>query len=110
MKYIKGTTTKHLITGKNLGEPETLYYSQVIDGVVQNEQFGPGPGDRLYAEMEKDIEAGTAEIEEIDITPVQSWTDKRIEAYGSWQEQLDMLYHGTWRSHVEAVKTANPKE
>jgi len=34
----------------------------------------------------------------------------RIAAYGSWREQLDMMYHGTWQDHVASVKAANPKE
>ena len=71
MKYIKATTTKSLVTGADLNEPETIYYSRVVDGVPLNEQFGPGPGGGLYEEMAKEIDAGTAEIEIIDITPVK---------------------------------------
>ena len=29
--------------------------------------------------------------------------------YGSWEEQLDMMYHGTWEAHVQAVKDKYPK-
>ena len=29
--------------------------------------------------------------------------------YGSWGDQLDMMYHGTWESHVQAVKNKHPK-
>ena len=41
--------------------------------------------------------------------------EKRREAYGSWESQLDMQYHDavtgsrTWLDHVEAVKEAHPK-
>ena len=116
MKYIKATTTKSLVTDAELDEPETIYFSRVLDGVVQNEQFGPGPGGGLYAEMAKEIDAGTAEIETVDITPVKAWQDKRIEAYGKLGDQLDMqhkaLLNGTttWKDHITAVKAANPKE
>lgn len=116
MKYIKATTTKSLVTDAELDEPETIYFSRVLDGVVQNEQFGPGPGGGLYEEMAKEIDAGTAEIEIIDITPVKSWKDKRIEGYGLIRDQLDMQYHDavdgttTWKDHVKSVKDANPKE
>lgn len=41
--------------------------------------------------------------------PAKTYEDKRQEAYGSWREQLDMMYHGTWNDHVKAVKDANPK-
>ncbi|NJB66683.1 hypothetical protein GGQ74_000323 [Desulfobaculum xiamenense] len=30
-------------------------------------------------------------------------------AYGTWEQQLDMQYHGTWQAHMEAVKAAWPK-
>ena len=29
--------------------------------------------------------------------------------YGSWEEQMDMMYHGTWEAHVQAVKDKHPK-
>ena len=29
--------------------------------------------------------------------------------YGSWEEQLDMMYHGTWEAHVQAVRDKHPK-
>ena len=44
------------------------------------------------------------------VEPEKSWIDKRHEEYGSWSKQLDMMYHGTWKDHVKAVKDANPKE
>ena len=44
------------------------------------------------------------------VAPTKTWVDKRTEAYGSWQEQLDMMYHETWKDHVKSVKDANPKE
>ena len=45
----------------------------------------------------------------------RSIDEKRREAYGSWESQLDMQYHDavtgsrTWLDHVEAVKEAHPK-
>ena len=49
---------------------------------------------------------------EVDNRP---YDEKRREAYGSWESQLDMQYHDavtgsrTWLDHVEAVKEAHPK-
>lgn len=43
------------------------------------------------------------------------YDEKRREAYGSWESQLDMQYHDavtgsrTWLDHIEAVKEAHPK-
>jgi hypothetical protein len=42
-------------------------------------------------------------------TPAKSWEALRQEDYGSWREQLDMMYHGTWEDHVASVKAAHPK-
>ena len=30
--------------------------------------------------------------------------------YGTWEEQLDMMYHGTWKDHMDKIKTDIPKE
>ncbi len=49
---------------------------------------------------------------EVDNRP---YDEKRREAYGSWESQLDMQYHDsvtgsrTWLDHIEAVKEAYPK-
>jgi len=34
----------------------------------------------------------------------------RKSLYGTWEEQLDMMYHGTWKDHVAKVKSDIPKE
>jgi len=67
-------------------------------------------GSGEYEKMIEAVEAGEAEIVEVDDTPVPTWQDNRIAAYGSWREQLDQMYHGTWEDHVASVKAANPKE
>ena len=30
--------------------------------------------------------------------------------YGTWEEQWDMMYHGTWKAHVDKIKSDIPKE
>jgi len=43
------------------------------------------------------------------------WIEDRLQAYGSWQEQMDMQYwdevNGTtvWKDHIAQVKDDNPK-
>ena len=38
-----------------------------------------------------------------------AYKEKRRPEYGSWEDQLDMMYHGTWEAHVQAVKDKYPK-
>ena len=100
----------------------------MLDGVVANYYqpdgtnmcIPPVPGNTDYNNMMAEVEggylsngdfvaAGTSTIEEVDDTPVPTWQDNRIAAYGSWREQLDMMYHGTWEDHVASVKAEHPK-
>jgi hypothetical protein len=86
----------------------------------------PAPGNTDYDNMLAEVEggyltngdsvaAGTSTIEEVDDTPVTTYADDRIAAYGSIGDQLDMQYHDavdsttTWKDHVADVKAANPK-
>ena len=54
-----------------------------------------------------DIQAKQAELK-ADYDSKQYQRDRKPE-YGSWEDQLDMMYHGTWESHVQAVKNKHPK-
>ena len=92
---------------------------ETIDGVARVKYYQPEDtnmcipvceGNTDYDRMIEAVQAGKAEIVEVDDTPVPTWQDNRIAAYGSWGEQLDMMYHGTWEDHVASVKAANPKE
>ena len=64
--------------------------------------------------------AGTPEIPKADIVAMmaelkadydskQYQRDRKPE-YGSWEDQMDMMYHGTWEAHVQAIKDKYPKE
>jgi hypothetical protein len=72
-------------------------------------------GNRDFQRMMALVEAGDAEIVEVDITPVLTYADHRQIEYGPITDQLDMQYHDsingttTWVDHVEAVKTKYPK-
>jgi len=107
-KYFKHISRKHFITGEFLpnGEKRLRWYQTEgkFDSIPED------PNNMDYARMMEAVEAGEAEIVEVDDTPVPTWSDNRIAAYGSWGEQLDMMYHGTWEDHVASVKAANPKE
>ena len=37
------------------------------------------------------------------------YKEKRKLEYGTWEEQLDMMHHGTWETHVQAVRDKYPK-
>ena len=54
-----------------------------------------------------DIVAMMAELK-ADYDSKQYQRDRKPE-YGSWEDQMDMMYHGTWEAHVQAVKDKFPK-
>ena len=54
-----------------------------------------------------DIVAMMAELK-ADYDSKQYQRDRKPE-YGSWEDQMDMMYHGTWETHVQAVKEKYPK-
>jgi phytoene dehydrogenase-like protein len=63
--------------------------------------------------VQSDYEAEVARLQaEYD---AQAYARARKEAYPSWQEQMDMMYHDqtegsrTWLDAIEAVKEAHPK-
>jgi phytoene dehydrogenase-like protein len=63
--------------------------------------------------VQSDYEAEVARLQaEYD---AQAYARARKEAYPSWQEQMDMMYHDqtegsrTWIDAIEAVKEAHPK-
>ena len=67
----------------------------------------------------KDKPSETAIVEEVARLQAeydsQAYARARKEAYPSWQEQMDMMFHDqtegsrTWLDAVEAVKEAHPK-
>ena len=75
-----------------------------------------GPMDKdgnLIPIVQSDYEAEVAKLQaEYDS---QAYARARKEAYPSWQEQMDMMYHDqtegsrTWLDAIEAVKEAYPK-
>jgi hypothetical protein len=64
------------------------------------------------SDEEKQIIVDRWNTPEVDNRP---YNEKRREAYGSWESQLDMMFHDqttgsrTWLDHIEAVKEAHPK-
>ena len=63
--------------------------------------------------VQSDYEAEVARLQaEYDS---QAYARARAEAYPSWQEQMDMMFHDqtegsrTWLDAIEAVKEAHPK-
>jgi len=64
------------------------------------------------SDEEKQIIVDRWNTPEVDNRP---YNEKRREAYGSWESQLDMMFHDqttgsrTWLDHIESVKEAHPK-
>jgi len=102
-----------MITSNGL---EKLGFTPKVDFVLQND------GDGVFIKKwnsaspqptESEIETAHAEWQaEYD---AQAYARARAEAYPSWQEQMDMMFHDqtegsrTWLDAIEAVKEAYPK-
>jgi hypothetical protein len=77
---------------------------------------GAGPMDKdgnLVPIVQSDYEAEIARLQAE--YEAQAYARARAEAYPSWQEQMDMMYHDqtegsrTWLDAIEAIKEAHPK-
>ena len=55
-----------------------------------------------------DQDKWTKEYEEY--LSANAYKEKRQPLYGTWEQQLDMMYHGTWKDHVAKIKRDIPKE
>ena len=60
------------------------------------------------AEMQELTQLRADEKEKLD---ARAWKDNRITKYGSWQDQLDEIFHDidAWKTRITKVKTDNPK-
>ncbi len=90
-----------------------MKYYQQLDENGESFQIGglslpADEGNRHYQQMLEEIAVGEAEVLPY-VEPVPTWQDNRMAAYGSWREQLDHMYHGTWEDHVASVKATYPK-
>lgn len=129
--YLTGEAVKPLLIAENeyaalKAQPDQPDVAPVVDedGMVLVEGYSPNAiRDARIAELEVeypylvDPADGTtvAERRPVPAVDVVAWRRQnyamlRRAAYGSWQEQLDMQYEGTWDAHVAAVKAAFPKE
>ena len=111
MKYEKHILLSDKITGESFDSPRTRFFQR--EGI--DECIPENPENSDYIRMMESVEAGEAELVEVDDTPVLTYADNRRRAYASAGDQLDMQYHDavdsttTWKDHVAAVKAANPK-
>ena len=104
-RYSKLKATGRLLESQSGGDESNPQHLQdLIDNAVSS------------GHSKEDIEVGYE-----DDAVVQGWlkdaneasktyADRRKPLYGTWEEQLDMMYHGTWEKHVAKVKQDIPKE
>jgi len=59
-------------------------------------------------ETARDAEEKAWADEQVELKKTQYQRDRKP-LYGTWEEQLDMMYHGTWKDHVAKVKADIPK-
>lgn len=78
---------------------------------IGDSSFGEAPGNQTYARMMAEVAAGTSTIVEQDDTHVPAVDELRQAEYGSWQDQMDEIYHDidAWRIRIADVKARNPK-
>ena len=89
-------------------------YNLYPNVVSVDDSVGPMDKDgNLVPIVQSDYEAEIARLQaEYD---AQAYARARAEAYPSWQEQMDMMYHDqtegsrTWLDAIEAIKEAYPK-
>ena len=64
------------------------------------------------SELDEVVSVAIASLNQSPVKYVQTYTDKRREAYPSIEDQLDNIYHNGvdgWKASIKAVKDANPK-
>jgi hypothetical protein len=59
-------------------------------------------------ETARDAEEKAWADEQVELKKTQYQRDRKP-LYGTWEEQLDMMYHGTWKDHIAKVKADIPK-
>jgi len=103
-----------MITAKGL---QKLGFEPLVDFVLQDN----GDGVVFIAEWNSELPQPSADriniasLEAQAEYEAQAYARARAEAYPSWQEQMDMMYHDqtegsrTWLDAIEAVKEAHPK-
>ena len=104
------STKIKLYLGRDFSLDEVLLQDDMVDGVsnpyikewnISSEKAKP-TDDQLNA-----LESEATKLEnnsKVDAT--------RRTSYGSWNEQLDEIYHNIddWKARIKAVKDSNPKE
>ena len=102
-----------MITSNGL---EKLGFTTNVDFILQDD--GGGVYIRKWnsaSPQPTEAEIETAEAEWQAEYDSQAYARARAEAYPSWQEQMDMMFHDqtegsrTWLDAIEAVKEAHPK-
>ena len=88
-----------------------LISAQSNDNAAHGTLLKNAIGAGYLAENIEEKVVGDAEFRALEeaSTPAKTWDVQRREAYGSWQDQLDMMYHATWTDHVASVKAEYPK-
>ena len=96
-----GSTTKYVLL------PELPTVGSIVGMIEVEEEFNSAWTGKEHCVF---YENGT-----ITFTENADYADRRVAAYPSTTDQLDMLYHDkingttTWEDAITAVKTANPK-
>ena len=102
---------KNLKTGSVETQGEGTEGNQADLDVMQTNMIGDGANGLTPSDVEvgwEDEKTVLGWIKDFNAS-LMTYADKRKPLYGTWEEQLDMMYHGTWEKHVSKVKKDIPK-
>jgi hypothetical protein len=92
-EFLEGVESREVATGETLISEEGLEYAASITEYLHPQEF-------------------TVDIKDLsqdyDFLLAQCY-ERRKKKYGTIEEQVDMMYHGTWKDHVKKVKDEEPK-
>ena len=96
MEFIKQTSTNKIVYRESPHTDKTLANAVIDTGIPESDL-------EVVEENWTDDEWNNALQNQL------GYADKRKPLYGTWEQQLDMMYHGTWKDHVAKVKADIPK-
>jgi len=96
------------------------YTQELIDNKMYKVTTTVGDEEQIFtcivkddiSELDEVVSVAIAGLNQEPVEYVQTYADKRREAYPSIEDQLDDIYHNGvsgWKASIKAVKDANPK-
>ena len=110
----RNVTGLHLASDAELKEKGWLPYTEEA-ATLSKYEISDGIKDTIKVDSVVGVEQKRAmteaEKKEQDLVDATGYQLRRKTHYGTWEEQLDIMYHSMddWKAHVKAVKDKYPK-